>query len=423
LVVSAAERVRQGAVGGRRAVPQAPATGPHPALIELAAGRGLPPVTDPRPLLRSAFVHGMAGLLLSEVERTDPPWRRVALAVLAARQASVRSWHERLWAALGSVAAILEDAGIEVAIAKGIAAEARWYSRMGERPANDLDLLLSPAQLDRIDDVVAAIEPSHPLCGKVRRFAEAGHIQSVDLEYHGVPIDLHWDILKLWIPSRNREAIWERTVPFVLPEGRSLRTLDAESAFVHFLVHVNKDRFRRLLGFADVARIHQREDLDHAAMQRLVRADGIETSVGASWDVVVRTLGLDAPNGFRTGPVRSLVWHVAWRPSVRLRATESTIRFRHRQWLIALLGRGRALETARCWVRMTFPPKDLLAYLHSGYAARWGAEPVSTTPRSRLWALTIGRVQASLQRRRRAAKAIRLVAGGPRRGRGPSGEG
>jgi hypothetical protein len=185
-------------------------------------------------------------------------------------------------------------------------------------------------------------------------------------------------------------------------------------------VHVNKDRFRRLLGFADPARIHQREDLDHAAMQRLVRADGIETSVSASWDVVVRTLGLDAPNPFRAGPVRSLAWHVAWRPSVRLRATESTIRFRHRQWLIALLGRGRAVETARCWVRMTFPPTDLLAYLHSGYASRWGAEPVSTTPRSRLWALTIGRVQASLQRRRRAAKATRLVAGGARRGRGPS---
>jgi hypothetical protein len=411
--------VRPGSGGhGRRQRTQAPATGPHPALIDLAAGRGLPPVTDPMPLLRSAFAHGMAGLLLSEVERTDPPWRRIALAVLTARQASVRLWHERLWAALSSVSAILDDAGIEVAIAKGIAAEARWYGRVGERPSNDLDLLLSPAQLDRIDDVVAAIEPSHPLCGKVRRFAEAGNIQSIDLEYQGVPIDLHWDVLKLWIPSRNRAAIWDRTVPFTLPDGRSLRALDAECSFVHFLVHINKDRFRRLLGFVDVARIHQREDLDHAAMQRLIRADGIETSVSASWDVVVRTLGLDAPNDFPAGAVRSLVWHVAWRPSVRLRATESTIRFRHRQWLIAMLGRGRAVETARCWVRMTFPPADLLAYLHSGYASRWGAEQVSTTPRSRLWALTIGRVQASLRRRRRAAKATRLATGGAKRGRG-----
>jgi Uncharacterised nucleotidyltransferase len=421
--VSAAHRARQGsggASGQQRPRPQTPGTGPHPALIDLAAGRGLPPVTDPMPLLRSAFAHGMAGLLLSEIERTDPPWRRIALAVLTARQASVRLWHERLWAALTSISAILEDAGIDVAIAKGIAAEARWYTRMGERPSNDLDLLLSPAHLDRIDDIVAAIEPSHPLCGKVRRFAQAGNIQSIDLEYEGVPVDLHWDILKLGIPSRNREAIWERTVPFTLPNGRSLRALDAECSYVHFLVHINKDRFRRLLGFVDVARIYQREDLDHAAMQRLLRADGIETSVSASWDVVVRTLGLDVPNQFPAGAVRSLIWHIAWRPSVRLRATESTIRFRHRQWLIAVLGRGRAMEAVRCWVRISLPPADLLAYLHSGYAYRWGAEQVSTTPRSRLWALTIGRMQASVQRRRRAAKATRLVAGGARRSRGSS---
>jgi Uncharacterised nucleotidyltransferase len=363
------------------------------------------------PLLRSALAHGMAGLLLSEVERTDPPWRRIALAVLMARQSAVQAWHERLWAGLASISAVFDDAGIEVAIAKGIAAEARWYARTGERPCSDLDLLLSPAQVARIDDIIAAIEPSHPLSGKVRRLAERGLLQSIDLEYKGIPIDLHWDILKLGIPSRNRQAIWDRTVPFPLPDGRSIRALDAECSYVHFLVHLNKDRFRRLLGFVDVARIYQQEDLDHAAVERLVRTDGIEASVGASWDVVVQTLGLPVRNEIHAPAVRSLIWRVAWRPAVRLRATESTIRFRRRQWLIAALSRGRALEALWCWARQSFPPADLLAYVHSDYASRWGAEPVSITRRSRLWALTIGRVQASLQRRRLAAKAARLVAG------------
>ena len=386
--------------------------GPHPALIDVAAGRGLPIVTDPMPLLRSAVAHGMAGLLLSEVERTDPPWRRIALAVLTARQASVQAWHERLWAGLVSISAVLDDAGIDVAIAKGIAAEALWYALTGERPCNDLDLLLSPAHVGQIDDVIAAIEPSHPLCGKVRRLAERGVIQAVDLEYEGVPIDLHWDLLKLGIPSRNRQAIWDRTVPFTLPDGRSLRALDAECSYMHFLMHLNKDRFRRLLGFVDVARVYEREELDHAAIERLVRADGIETSVSASWEVVMRTLGLHARNEIQAAAVRSLIWRIAWRPSVRLRAAESTVRFRHRQWLIAVLSRGRAVEAVRCWVRVTFPPADFLAYAHSDYASRWGAEPVSITPKSRLWALTIGRMKLSLGRRRRAARAARLLAGG-----------
>jgi Uncharacterised nucleotidyltransferase len=390
--------------------------GPHPALIEVAAGRRLPAVTDPGPLLRSAFAHGMAGLLLSEVERVRPPWRRTARAALTARQAAVQAWHERLWTGLAAVAATLDDLGVEVAVAKGVVAEARWYTRMGERPSSDLDLLLSPAQLGRLDDVVAAIEPAHPLCGKVRRLAERGLLQSIDLECDGVPIDLHWDILKLGIPSRNRQAIWDRTVPFSSPDGRVLRVLDPECAFVHLLVHLNKDRFRRLLGFADVARIHALEDLDRAAVRRLARTDGIETSVGASWDVVVRTLGLPAGDDLTTGGVRSLVWRIAWRPSVRLRAAESTVRYRHRQWLIAVLSRGRAVEALRCWTRETFPPADLLAYLHSGFARRWGSEPVSVTPRPRVWALTVGRVQAARQRRRRAATVARLAAGGPGQG-------
>jgi hypothetical protein len=195
--------------------------------------------------------------------------------------------------------------------------------------------------------------------------------------------------------------------------------LDPECSYIHFLVHLNKDRFRRLLGFVDLARVYQQEDLDHAAIQRLVSADGIEVSVSGAWNVVRSTLGLDAPNHIRAGLTRSLIWQIAWHPSIRLRATESAFRFRHRQWLIPGLGRGRAVETLRCWLRTSwFPPPELLAYLHSEYARRWGAEPVSTTPHSRLWALTIGRVQAILQRRRHAAKAARLVAGDAGAGKG-----
>jgi Uncharacterised nucleotidyltransferase len=375
--------------------------GPHPALLDLAAGRELPKVNDPVNLLRSALVHGMAGLLLSEVERTSPPWNRLALPALTARRDAVVAWHRRLWEELVELSLLFDDAGIDVAIAKGIAAEAQWYDEVGQRPASDLDLLLSPAQVHQIDDIVAMLEPTHPLLGKVRRFAASGYLDSIDLEHRGVPIDLHWDILKLGVPSRAQAMMWERTVPFALPDGRAIRTLDSESAFVHFLVHVNKDRFRRVLGFVDPTRIRTRDQLDLTVVQRLARADGIEASVGASWQVIEETLRLDRDAALGGGPLRTAVWHVAWRPAVRLRATESTIRFRHRQWLLAFLARGRALEALRSWLKRTFPPRDLVAYLHSAYARRWGGEPVSASDRSRLWSLTVGRFQASLGRRHR----------------------
>ena len=378
----------------------AEASGPHPALVEVAAGRGLPAVADPMPLLRSALEHGLAGLLLTEVEQSDQPWRRLVLGVLRARQATVEAWHERLWTELGSISGLLEGMGVEVAIAKGIAAEARWYSRRGERPCTDLDLLLRPSDLPRVDDIIEAVEPTHPLLGRTRRLAEDGYLQSVDLVHHGVPIDLHWDILKIGVPSRNLDAIWERTVPLPLPGGGSVRALDAETSYVHFLVHLNKDRFRRLLGFVDAARVFERGDLDGGAVDRLVRADGLDTVVGSSWNVVVDTLDLPAPHRHVAPGLRPLVWKVAWRPSLRLQAGESRTRFRHRQVLIALLGPGRAGETATAWLRGRFPPAELLSYVHSVYARRWGGEPVSGAEHGWVWSLTVGRVQAWSGRRR-----------------------
>ncbi len=389
--------------------PSGDAQGPHPALIEVAAGRGLPNVSDPMPMLRSALAHGMAGLLLTEVEGTDQSWRPLVLGLLRARQASVEAWHQRLWSGLESIVGLLDDLGVEVAIAKGVAAEARWYSRLGERPCNDLDLLLSPAHLGRIDDIIEAVEPSHPLCGKTRRLAEQGFLQSIDLVHEGVPIDLHWDILKIGIPSRNCDAIWERTVPFPLRNRSSLRALDPETSYVHFLVHLNKDRFRRLLGFVDASRVYYREELDGGAVDRLVRADGLKTSVDASWSIVVSTLGLDAPTPRPTPGVRALIWQLAWPPSVRLRAAESRIRFRHRQYLIALLSPGRTTEALRCWLRGRSPPAELLAYVHSDYARRWGGNSVTDTPHTRMWSLTIGKVKAWSGRRRDLAQSARLT--------------
>ncbi|HLM23244.1 MAG TPA: nucleotidyltransferase family protein, partial [Propionibacteriaceae bacterium] len=391
---------------GSRQVEQ---VGPHPALIELAAGRGLPKVSDPMPMLRSAFDHGMAGLLLTEVEETDQPWRRLVLGLLRARNASVEAWHKRLWSGIESIARILDELGVEVAIAKGIAAEARWYSRLGERPCSDLDLLLSPAHLSRIDDIIAAVEPSHPLCGKTRNLAEQGFLQSIDLKRDGVPIDLHWDILKIGIPSRNRDAIWERTVPFALPNTSSVRMLDPESSYVHFLVHLNKDRFRRLLGFVDVARVHALEELDGDAVERLVRTDGINTSVDESWNVVVDTLQLAAPRRQSTPGIRAVIWRLAWPPPVRLLAAESRIRFRHRQYLIALLIPGRTTEAVTSWLRGRFPPAELLAYVHSKRQP-WGGEPVTGTQHTMMWSLTVGRVKAWFGRRRGVAK-VRGVRG------------
>jgi hypothetical protein len=44
------------------------------------------------------------------------------------------------------------------------------------------------------------------------------------------------------------------------PGGTRVRVVDPELSLVHFMVHMNRDSYRWLLGFADVARILGRED-------------------------------------------------------------------------------------------------------------------------------------------------------------------
>ena len=79
------------------------------------------------------------------------------------------------------------------------------------------------------------------------------------------------------------------------------------------------------------------------------------------------------------------------------------MRFRHRQYLIGMLSPGRFIEAMQLWIRARFPPAELLSYMYSHYARRWGNHPVTEIGRSRLWHITIGRMKAWTGRRQQLA--------------------
>jgi hypothetical protein len=358
---------------------------PHPLLLPLAAGRdpAKGSVLD-EAVITSALDHGMQGLLWSWARgRTDGgDQRRTRLAgyALVAQQR-----HARFWDTLARVAAVGREVGIEVATAKGVTAEARWYARAGERPCTDVDVLVAPSSLERVGTLLDALAPGHPLRGEIDALARTGVMQSVNVRVDGVPVDVHFDLFKLGIPTRQRDLVWTRCGVHPLPDGTTMRVPDAELSLIHLVLHLNKDSFPRLLGYADIARILEREHLDWDVIDRFVRTEGLDVVTYCSLAHVVRTLDLRTPSSVPRG-LRTRVWAMVWPDAVTLLGDSGTDRSR-RQDVIPFLARGRMIDTAR-WLRaIAFPaPSTVVLRYHD-------------LPGPYLWRLTRGRLRTALQRR------------------------
>ncbi|CAA9271291.1 MAG: hypothetical protein AVDCRST_MAG76-3389 [uncultured Acidimicrobiales bacterium] len=361
--------------------------GPHPALLDLAADRPLARQVDWDRLVASAVEHRMGGLLWSRVRTGEIHCPTVWKEQLAGADVVVRSRHRRIWEALASVNRRLGALDVEFAVIKGVPAEARWYARAGERPCRDLDLLIGPGDVGRIGEVLAALDPEHELRDHAAELVELGLVQSFDLVVDGMAVDLHVDLFKLGPPCRHPERLFARTVPLVLPDGGTVRAVDAELSLVHFLLHLNRDSYCWLLGFADVARLLAGEDLDWEAIGRLVADEGLEAPVWGGLNAVTTTLGVPAPSRSPQG-CRASLWRALWRPSVRLQGDMGWVRYRRRpNWLPVVVDMGLPPVIAWSWRQLVLSP-TLVAHTNPGRRGPWW------------WRLIRGRWGRAVERRR-----------------------
>jgi hypothetical protein len=323
--------------------------------MDLAAGRVPTAEAIDMPLVLLASDHRMTGLLWSWA-RTLPVDAEVK-GWLAKRDLRTQAHLQRVWQVLGTTVDLLRSADIDVATVKGVTAEARWYGRAGERPCSDVDLLLAPHQRTRVEDAVRLLQPDHAWAPFVGGLADSNRLEAVTLRVDGLEVDLHLDLFKLGIPTRQASTLWARTEQFSRPDGGEVRVIDDTTALLHLLVHLNKDRFQRLLGYADVARIIHAGGVEWDRFDRQVRVEGLEIPVLSTLAVVVDELGLAFPRTLRRprGP-RAKMWAALWRPGVRLRGSEGRLRYRQRQNWLPLLVRGRVPEAVRAWVQILAPP-------------------------------------------------------------------
>ncbi len=359
---------------------------PHQALIELAAGRHLR-FEDATALVDSAAEHRMSGLLLEGARAGRVDLAVTYQRVLAAQTLATRAHHERLWRAFESAAHRLEGVGIEVALAKGIGAERRWYDGIGQRPCADLDLMLKPDQVAHVRDAVRALQPDHKLLPHLDQLVANGDLESVDVAYDGVSIDLHFDIMKLGIPVRGSDAIWQRTEHLESPAGNAVRVLDPETSLILFLLHLLKDRFSYLLGFVDVVHVLEREDIDWGFVDDFLGHEGLSVLVYETLDTVYETLSLPNPRPVPQRGWRRKAWQLLWPERIRLGGHSGRVAHHRRQFWFPFLMPGRELDGIKAIAGLAFPPRTLMDHYH----------PDTEGPY--LWRLAVGRMRRTRERR------------------------
>jgi hypothetical protein len=321
---------------------------PHPALLSLAAGSEASNLDDPSEVVRSAFEHHMFGLLWTDVRVRHVPLAHYLEDGLAVQDLLTQDRHARLWKTIGVVDDVLGSIGVEFAVIKGVPTEARWYSRLGERPCADVDVWLSPAAVPRAEEVVRTLDPGGSAPEGLLDRHRRGLVHTVDLEIEGTTVDLHLDPLKVGLVGHDTRPLWAHTVPYETPDGVVISVLDTEATLFHRLIEMNHDSFFRLLGFADVTRMMGAGPLDWDAFDALARSYGLDVVAWSGLRVVVETLELDLSIPRPRG-VRAAVWRVMWRSSVRLQGDEGWRRFRHRYRWLPAFARGRLADAVRWW--------------------------------------------------------------------------
>jgi hypothetical protein len=337
---------------------------PHQALLDIAARRPPAEVADPAALVASAAEHRMLGLLHEEITSRHVAFPAELSMGLARHRLAIRVSNQMLWRELVRIESVAAGHGIDLVAFKGVTNEIRWYGGEGLRPCADIDVFVAPRHTHRIGELVSLLQPDHPVAATIQAMIDGGAVQGVDLHLPtGVAIDLHQEPVKLGIPIRQLDLIWQTTTSVVAPGGSEIRVLGPEIALVQALLHLQKDRFSYLLGFVDVAAMIRGSALDWDLVDRFVHGEGVALHAYESLRVVASWLDLDVPVPTAGRLARGL-WNVAWPESSRLQGHVGMSRMVRTRYWIPFTMRGRRLEALGWWWRIVFPPKRLVAYMH-----------------------------------------------------------
>ena len=193
--------------------------------------------------------HGVAPLAAfiarSHVDPTERAW---------CDQVLTSSWtrHSTNLQQLNEILGVFDDCGIPAVVLKGPVLACRHYQPpFLRKPSSDLDLALKQTDLDRACDALAKLGYT-PEAGMRESKAISHHIE---LHHESRPtLELHFRLTHkgLGIPT---EEFLERSLPYTLPGGRSVRILSPADEILHLILHRAAGRFATLFHLFEVHKI------------------------------------------------------------------------------------------------------------------------------------------------------------------------
>ena len=309
---------------------------------------------------------------LVPLDLVDAPHR----AWLRQQHMTIAAAHLRLRSTATAVLSLLDEAGIETRILKGLATAELDYPNRQLRHTGDVDLAVRPDDLERVVELLGKsdyrVQPTpgaHPGAGTTRR-SPSQHpalLRGWALDApSGVEVDVH---NRLFLRSPFDDELFAHA-------GEQLdslpgRALCAEHRLVHAAGHfiISQPGTRRMSGVVDIARLLRRDDLDLGEARRFAAAVGVESLVCAGLRVEARLSG-------RTDVLRALD---EWRQPDWL--DRNIFLAAHRRLVLEHLGRfrevprGQRLRFVPTWILPTSNRRRLLQASCTAAVSR-AAEPI-----------------------------------------------
>lgn len=197
----------------------------------------------------------------------------------------------------------LKELNISAIPLKGPVLTNTLYGDVGLRHFNDIDLLVSPADLEKAKEALIKIGYSQMYPDQMNKKQEKLYTTyKKDIGLHNserrIFIELHYGIYVHELLKKEEESKLLASTETITLHNEEIEVLDKESTFIYLVYHGCLHQFFRLFWLRDVAECIKRWDLDHKQIRQKISALGLEKMLGVTVNLLLHYFNSDIPKAY-----------------------------------------------------------------------------------------------------------------------------